>query len=288
MNCKQANQIRIEDFLNSQGYTPVRIDQKRFFWYRAPYRKDSSPSLMVDTKKNYWLDKGTATRGTTVDLAILLHNTDLTGALRILENPGAIKSDFSFLEKQKVNSPGIEIKKIQPLQNRKLIEYLSNRKISQSTAVNFIQECYYYAFSGQTKPYYGICWQNVKKGYHIQNTFGNKYIAGRNAVTLIKGTDNAANIFEGMINFLSALEYYKIRKTESTIIILNSITNLESIKDSLKEYSQINLFLDNDTPGEKTATKIKLIHPTRVKDYSKIIYPGYNDFNDFICKKPAL
>jgi hypothetical protein len=286
MNCKQANQIRIQDFLNSQGFKPVYFKKNRYLWYRAPYRRDTNPSFVVDTKDNKWYDKGTATGGTTVDLAILLHNTDLTGALMILEKRSTVKPILSFLEEQKNNSSSIKINKIQPLQNRKLIEYLSQRKISQSTAVNFIQECYYYAFPGQTKPYYGICWQNVKKGYHIQNSFGRKVIAGSTGVTLIKGTDNAANIFEGMINFLSALEYYKIREPESTIIILNSITNLESIKDSLKEYSQLNLFLDNDTPGEKTATKIKLIH-SRVKDYSKIIFPGFNDFNDFICKKPA-
>ncbi|SHF53233.1 Toprim-like [Mariniphaga anaerophila] len=284
MNCKQAKQIKIEDFLKNQGITPAKI-YRNFFWYKAPYRKDSNPSFKVNTTKNVWYDMTTGTGGNIIDLTLLMYNTDLTGALRILEKPGLSSPSFSFSDTQKTNFPGIEIKHIQTLQNRALIQFLNKREISQSLAASFIQECYYYAFPGQTKAFFAICWQNIKGGYNLQNAFGNKYIAGATGVTLIEGTDKTANIFEGMLDFLSALEYFKIQKPESTIIILNSITNLGSVKDKLKEYSHINLFLDNDIPGEKTATEIKLIH-SGVKDYSKITYPGYNDFNDFICKKP--
>jgi len=72
-----------------------------------------------------------------------------------------------------------------------------------------------------------------------------------------------------------------VNKSAGTTVVLNSTTNLdETICKMLFDYPQINLFLDNDDTGQQAAETIKKAH--KVKDFSKIIYPDHNDFNDFL------
>lgn len=282
MNCQQAKKIPITHYLQTKGIQP-KTDKNGSAWYNSPFRNESKPSFKVDRQNNIWYDFGTGTGGNLLDLVMTFEKTGLTGALMILQRPELSNTRFSFSEQQNSETNTIEIKHLQPLQNRALVQYLNSRKISQSKAVNYVQEAYYQV---NGKQYFALAFKNDRNGHELRN----KYFKGSTtpkAPTTIKNSPGALNIFEGFIDFLSALEYFNTTKTKYDTIVLNSVTNLVTILNNLEDYPQINLFLDNDTPGEKTATKIKLIHPTRVKDFSKIIYPGYNDFNDFICKKPA-
>lgn len=282
MNCSEAKKIPIIGFLASQGKQPVETRNGQFV-YHSPFKEDKTASLYVDYKKydiQVWKDFSTGAGGNILDLVMKMYNVDITGALIILQKPDLSKPDLSFFSQQEVKTSNIEIKHLQPLQNRALIEYLQSRKITPAKAANYIHEAYYTNYKEQVKPFFALAFKNDKGGFELRS----KKFKGSNspkAITTIPGTSNAVHIFEGFIDFLSALEHYRTTKPEGTCIILNSVSNLESIINTLKQYQNINLYLDNDQAGNQAAETIKSRYPN-VKDYSKIIYPDHNDFNEFL------
>ena len=285
MNCKQAKQIPITHYLNTIGLKPETL-KNGSAWYNSPFRQESKPSFKVDRDNNIWYDFGTGTGGNVLDLVMSLNKTGIPGALLILQKPELSKPDLSFSEQQSFNPANIKIKHLQPLQNRALIEYLNSRKITPAKAANYVQEAYYQV---NEKQYFALAFKNDRGGFELRN----KYFKGSSspkAVTTISGHKQAVNIFEGFIDFLSALEHYHTTKPTGTCIVLNSVSNLELIINTLEQYQNINLYLDNDPAGNQAAETIKTRFK-KVKDYSKIIYPDHNDFNEFLTsdnKKSTL
>jgi hypothetical protein len=288
---RKAKEIPICGFLARINIYPKWKDEaKNLVWYCSPFRNETEPSFKVNLKKNVWIDFGLKETfgaknkkgGDLLDLVKLL-NPGITdqAALSIILNLEFDLTSFSFRgnSQNKNESNTIEIKHLQPFQNRALVNYLASRKISQGRAFNYVNECYYQV---NGKKYFALCWENIKNGYALHNAYRKKYTAGNAAATIIKGNNKNLNFFESMIDFLSALEYYQMNKSAGTTIVLNSTTNLiEPILKMIKDYPQINLFLDNDDTGQQAAENIKKAHP-KVKDFSKIIYPDHNDFNDFL------
>ncbi len=278
MNCTQAKKIPITYYLQTIGITPKEL-KNGSAWYNSPFRPETKPSFKVDRQNNIWYDFGTGTGGNVLDLVMNLNKTGIPGALLILQKPELSKPDFSFSEQQSFNPANIEIKHIQPLQNRALIEYLYNRKITPGKAANHVKEAYYQV---NGKQYFALAFENDKGGFELRN----KYFKGSSspkAITTISGTGKAVNIFEGFIDFLSALEFHKTTKPLNTCIILNSVSNLQTIINTLEDYQHINLYLDNDKAGNQAAQTIKSRYP-KVKDYSKIIYPYHKDFNEYLIQ----
>jgi len=294
MNIQQAQKISLLGYISSLGIQPEKERAGRYVC-KSPFRPDEQePSfyLRYDQQKDkwQWKDFGRSGKGgDIIDLVMELHNTNETGALLLLASPEISQSKFfpigNILETN--NSCTIKIKHIQPLQNRALVNYLASRKISQAKALNYIEECYYYSYPGQTKPYFALSFKNDEGGYELRtaptkkNPDGKKLSTSPKAPTTIKRNPAALNIFEGFIDFLSALEYFNTTKPKFESIVLNSVTNLDTILHVLENYPQINLFLDNDDTGQQAAETIKAAHP-KVKNYSKILFPKYNDFNDFL------
>ena len=202
MNCNQAKQISIIDYLGSIGINPAKHQNNSVF-YCSPLRNEETPSFKVHVNGYVWYDFGTGAHGNILDLVMMLNSIDITGALKILEKPGLTKHDYFFSEQQKSNSPAIEIKHVQPLRNLALIQYLNSRKISYQKAAKFVQEAYYRV---NEKQYFSLAFKNDKGGFE----FRNKYSKNSNdpkTITTIPGTKETVNIFEGFINFLSYLEY---------------------------------------------------------------------------------
>jgi DNA primase len=276
MNCTEAKKIPITYYLHTIGITPKDV-KNGSAWYCSPFRQETKPSFKVDRQNNIWYDFGTGSGGNILDLVMNLNKTGIPGALLILQKPELSKPDLSFSEQQSSNPANIKIKHLQPLQNRALIEYLNSRKITPAKAANYVQEAYY---TVNEKQYFALAFKNDRGGFELRN----KYFKGSSspkAVTTISGHKQAVNIFEGFIDFLSALEHYHTTKPTGTCIVLNSVSNLETIINSLEQYQQINLYLDNDNAGNQAAETIKTIHQ-KVKNFSKIIYEDYKDMNEFL------
>ncbi|MDB4582946.1 toprim domain-containing protein [Draconibacterium sp.] len=273
----------------TQGHKPAKIYGKNW-WYKAPYREDRNPSFKINTHKNTWYDLSISQGGTLVDLVMLMFSTDIPGALATLERNECCNVSFSFSEKQKDGSIGIEIKHVQPLQTMALTQYLLyERKIPVDIASKYVSEAYYYAYKSQTRAYYAVIFKNDKGGYELRNGYktvkfpnGFKGATNPKSITTLPGNDEIINVFEGFINFLSALRHFKTSTQLNKTIILNSTTNLHQAEKIIKTADKVVTFLDNDKSGFTALEKIRELNPNVVNQAERI-YPEYNDFNDFIC-----
>lgn len=290
MNCKEAKQISIVGFLQGIGISPDSNSNQKA-WYKSPLRSEETPSFKVDTVKNLWIDFGSDPRngGNIIDLVQQLYRTSIVGALQILS--GATIAPVSlFSPQQKDPTATFEITKVQEIQNRAIIAYLESRGISFDTASIYLQEAYWkivHSSTGKIKRYFGIAFRNDKGGIELNFGLAGKSIKMSSSpkwVTTIPGNTLNLNIFEGFFDFLSFLRFSKIRRSQDTNIILNSVSNLSKIIDDLSEFESISLYLDNDNAGEEATKRIIAKYP-HAQNISSRLYPGFNDFNDFLTQQ---
>jgi hypothetical protein len=175
------------------------------------------------------------------------------------------------------------------LQNKVLIQYLTGRKINVPVATKFIEEVQYSAYPGQTKPYFAIGFKNDKGGYELRNGFktknfpsGFKGACSPKAITTIpRQNRSAVNVFEGFMDLLSALTYFKTDRPKCDIVVLNGVGLVKDFIQIMGAYSKVNLFLDNDLAGKKTAAMIQTERQNAI-NRSEIIYGNFKDFNEFL------
>lgn len=292
MNCLEANQITISGFLVSKGIYPDKT-QGNMFWYRSPIRNEDTASFKVDRMKNIWFDYGMGTGGHLIDLVCKMFGVDVSGALLVIAGLSPADPSLSFFEKPDPSKPesSIKILKIQQLQNKTLIQYLISRKVNVSIASKFVEEVHYSAYTGQIKPYFAIGFKNDKGGYELRNGFktenfpsGFKGACSPKAITTIPGQNSSAvNVFEGFMDLLSALTYFKTDRPKCDIVVLNGVGLVKDFIKIMGSYSKINLFLDLDPAGKKTADFILEQRPDAI-NRSEIIHSGFKDFNAFLTR----
>lgn len=295
MNCTEANKMSIAGFLLSKGFNPTDHNESSFLYF-SPFRNEKTPSFKVDRFKNVWYDFGTGTGGRLIDLVCQMYRVGISGALLILSGVGNTVSSFSFHQPDKPvsNEKTFEIRKVQPLQNRTLIQYIESRGIPFHIARRYTTEVYYNAFKGQVKSFFAIGFENDKGGYELRSNFatekfpnGFKGSSSPKAITTISGNPRKINVFEGFIDFLSALVFYGIQEPGNTTIVLNSLSHLRHLYDILPNFERINLYLDNDPAGQRAAAEIINRFPGAINQ-AKQIYPENKDFNELIYKTNQL
>lgn len=284
MNCFEANKTDLNWYFSSLGINPKKETNKGFA-YCAPYRNDTNASLFVFNEDNRWHDYGTGENGSLVDLVCKINNVDVHGALSILSGSNFTPPSLSFVKQKEIYS-SLEIKHVQTLQNRALIQYLDSRGIPFKIASNYIKEAYYTITNSDTseiRKYFALAFENDKSGYELRNKIW-KGGTSPKTITTIQGNPEKLNVFEGFMDFLSALVYYQQPEPRNTTIILNSLSNLRNLYSILPNYNQVNLFLDNDQAGQKAVIEIQTRFQTAINQ-AQIIYPNHKDFNEFIPKK---
>lgn len=283
MTFAEANKIKIVDFLTKSGIEPA-FKKGNKHWYRL--RNENTPSCVVDTENNTYHDfGGGGSGGGTVDLVCWMENQKAFGALLVLSGYKNIPQPLSFKrEKVKVIAESIlKINHVQSLQNQALIQYLESRKIPFKIAKQYIEEAYYSITNkdtGEVKNYFAVAFRNDENGFELRS----KYFKGGTSpktITTIPVNLKSVNVFEGFMDYLSALVYYKTISPANTTIVLNSTSNIRHLYDLLPNFSKINLYLDNDPTGIKTTSEIICRCPVAVNQ-SAIIYPEFKDFNEFI------
>lgn len=291
MNCIEANKMSIAGFLLSKGFNPADHNDKSFL-YHSPFRNEKTPSFKVDRFKNVWYDFGTGTGGRLVDLVCQMYSVGVSGALLIISGLDFVPEYLSFDQPNSSNNPGIQICHTQSLQNMALIQYLDSRKIPASIAEKYVTEVYYKTYEHQIKAFFAIGFKNDAGGYDIRNGIKTlKYpkgfkgaISPKDITTIPGANQTAVNVFEGFMDFLSALTYFQTDHANCTTIVLNGVGLVDRLLQVLPNYSKINLYLDNDPAGEKTARLIQENRPDAVNRSARL-YPDHKDFNEFICKK---
>lgn len=290
MNCIEANKNSIAGFLLNKGFIAVNYDNKNF-WYCSPFRNEKTPSFKVDRFKNVWYDFGTCTGGRLVDLVCQMYRVSVSGALLIISGLDIVPEFLSFDQPKPSNNPGIQICHTQQLQNMALIQYLESRRIPASIAEKYVTEVYYKTYERQIKAFFAIGFKNDAEGYDLRNGIktlkypkGFKGAISPKDITTIPGENQTAvNVFEGFMDFLSALTHFQTDHAKCSTIVLNGVGLVDRLLQVLPNYSKINLYLDNDPAGYKTVRLIQEYRPDAVNRSARL-YPDHKDFNEFICK----
>ena len=81
MNCEQANQLDLVEFLDKLGYQPQKV-KSNDYWYLSPLRNEYDPSFKVNNQKNCWYDHGLGAGGKLVDFSVRYFNCQITEALQ--------------------------------------------------------------------------------------------------------------------------------------------------------------------------------------------------------------
>ena len=205
MTTQEAKQIRIADYLQSLGYTPVK-QQGNSLWYKSPLREETDASFKVNTELNRWYDFGLGKGGNIIALAAeLYHSEDVPYLLRQIERqtPHIRPASFSFGECQSGNRTYRSLQ-VGELSSPALIAYLQEREINIGLAK---RECKELHFIHNDKPYFAIGFPNMAGGFEVRNRYYKGCVAPKD-ITHIRQQGEPRNVcylFEGFMDYLSFL-----------------------------------------------------------------------------------
>ena len=282
----ELKQYSIVDYLRGKGINPTSKNGRDYL-YHSPLRNDSTPSFSVSPTLNIFNDFGNDTdKGSIIDLVMKLEKVGFTDACQLIESmDGKKERDFSsplsLSCRQTSNyAKNYELTAVKDLQHPALIKYVESRKITLGTAFSYLQEIHYKRSEGN---YFGVGYKNDDGGYVSRNGIFPKPInLGKSGVkTFVIPDSNAISIFEGMFDFLSAIEYCK-RPPRCTAIVLNSVSNLSKAMPKLKAVTTIYSFLDNDDAGKKATQKMKDAGLNVLDQSSIYSVGGFKDFNEYL------
>ena len=290
MNINEIKKIKLADYLQSLGYTPVK-QQGRSLWYKSPLRNETDASFKVNTELNQWYDFGIGKGGNIIALAAELYHSENVAYLleRIAERTPYIRpASFSFGE-QKTHSSSFQGVQVGELSSPALIDYLRGRGINIELAK---RECKELRFEHNSKPYFAIGFPNISGGYELRNRYFKGCLAPKD-ITHIRqqGEQRAAcYLFEGFMDYLSFLTIRVNNNTEEPqtseqdYMVLNSVTNLSKAEQLLRPYTRIGSFLDNAQAGQRAYENLKKMFGNRLQDMSQH-YAGHKDLNDYLCHR---
>lgn len=312
MRAKEAREISISEFLDSIGVKPQKTRcSGNELWYSSPIRNgDIHPSFKVDKSKNLWFDFGIAKGGNIVDLVCELQNTTIKDALGILEKTGLYKGNIGINrsvsriitpsknptntknlipakksiagEKEKIT---FEVLSISPITNKDLLNYLGNRKIDLSIAQHYLKQIKFKPIN-RVKSFYALGFPSGD-GFEARNKVFKGFVGTHKDLSKINLHDGTSlSIFEGFMDFLAFLSYYKNTNFKSSAIILNSINLRNRVLEEMINYNftKIYLFLDNDKAGESTKEFfLENIKNIPIIDKSNL-YKKFKDFNEMVIE----
>ena len=294
MTTQEAKQIRIADYLQTLGYTPVK-KQGNSLWYKSPLREETEASFKVNTELNQWYDFGIGKGGNIIALASELYRSDNVPYLleRIAKQTPHLHTTSHVLSsfgRQSVSEPMYRHLQVTGLSSPALLSYLQERGINTELAKRVCKEL---RFENKGKPYFAIGFSNMAGGYEVCNRYFKGCVALKD-ITHIRQQGEPRSmcyLFEGFMDYLSFLTI-RVRNnsqcpqlTTQDYIILNSVSNLAKAVGVLANYTRIGCFLDNDTAGRTAYKNLQTMFGERLFDKS-IYYSEYKDLNDYLCGKP--
>lgn len=279
MNCKQFNSIKLEEVLQILGHLPTKQTEKEA-WFLNPFAKENHASFKINKNLNYWYLHSEGIGGNNVNFMKKYLNASVKEVLEWAEN-----QSFSSFQQQKTSnsklenlSKNYEIIEIKNVQHPALLEYLKERNVENQ--IEFLNEIHYRM---NDKNYFGIGFKNDSGGYEIRNKYS-KICLGKKDVSTIKNNSNSVRIFEGFFDFLSFKNIEKsVGNETSDYLILNSVSMIHNIKNSLGNYENIELYFDNDEAGNRAVEMIE--NENKNVEDCRILYSGFKDLNDWLIHK---
>jgi len=297
MNAKQAKQIPLNLILNSLGLEPTEEKGDELI-YHSPFRQEKVPSFSVNTKKNIWHDFGHGSGGNILDFIMTYYEmADVSTTLKQLDKlvgsqgekiPTSQNQPTSVPQPQLEPIKPLKILKIQSLQNQALLQYLRHRRIRLQTAKPYVKEIYYQLGNANPKKrYFALAFPNDSNGYELRNPYFKGSIGKKDISVLAKRKRNpeAVTVFEGFIDFLSALCFYQVPQALTDVIVLNSVSLKERAIERIRgdHFEKVYLYLDRDDSGIRLKTHFakQLSAKVTVVDKSDL-YTDYKDFNELL------
>lgn len=277
MNLEIVKNIPLVSYLQSLGFKHESQSGNRLF-YRSPFRPtETTPSFAVRPKQNDFIDFATGKGGDIIKFVERYHNVDFKEAVSILQAfDGTPENDsFSFVCQPQAKQ-NFELKKVKPLENQALLQYVESRKIELSIAKKYLKEAYY-----NTKEF-ALAFENDLGGFELRNKI-KKFGTSPKTITTINGINqNSILLFEGFMDFLSYLTIKESAVPEYDTIVLNSTKNIHLAINKLAQYPKIFCVLDNDDTGKDT-----LLEVTNKCQNSNIIdcsvrYAKHKDLNQYL------
>lgn len=281
MNCEQANQIDLVDYLFSIGFSPNRISAENY-WYLSPLREESTASFKVNKARNIWYDHAIGKGGKLVDFVCLYLDCQIETALQKIAD-STITPNHS-IHQQTTSVPAthrddgsIRIFSIKnPIVNPVLIGYLKQRNIALDVANKCCREIWYE--TGQNT-FCAIGFKNNSGGYELRSpTF--KGSVSPKYITWFDNKANSISVFEGFFDFLSFRSMEGIRKAHTNILVLNSLSFFTRSLLLMEKHEKIHIYLDNDKAG-KECLKQAMQRTNKVIDGSNL-YKGFKDLNEWL------
>lgn len=247
-----------------------RSTSKNSFFY-SPFTNERTASLVVNESKNTFFDNSYQIGGDVIKICMELEKCDFKTALEKLSG-----LNLTQTKPQEQEHNILIVDKVHELRNLHLEDYLTlERKINVSICYKYLCEVHFHYSNNPKKKLYAVGFKNDLGGYEIRNAF-TKVMKVPKTITTINPGCKSVSVFEGFMDFLSAVTYWQKQPT-NTIIVLNG-TSMISHAD-LTPYEKIYFYGDNGKGGNKTLAQM----PSYTKD-CRSIFKGYGDFNEFLVK----
>ncbi len=274
MNIEQANAVPIILLLEKLNIKPVKIRryEARFL---SPLRAENTASFDVNLKRNCWFDHGTGEGGDCVAFVCKFLESQkedhtVADALRWIGNmsgqsPLIKPIEHSTPDQDSESSKALAITEIQTIRERTLEQYLASRGIPLKLAQKYLKEIRLYNRNTK-KHFYALGFKNEDEGYELRNKYF-KGCIGSKDITFIRGKNpqsKSVHIFEGMMDFLSAVFNESHWAFEGDAIVLNSVSILTKATPYIKGYGYRAAYtwLDNDDAGIKATKALKAFFET--------------------------
>ena len=260
MNCDEANQIDLVDYLYSLGYQPEKI-KNHDYWYLSPLREEKEASFKVNRKKNLWYDHGLGKGGNVVEFAAQFFICNVSEALQKISSFHQQKKSLYSVHKTSLSKhqnffingshedaeAGIKIiTSKQPITDFSLYCYLKKRRINPSIADKYCREV---SFELNARIYKTIGFKNSAGGYELRSEFFKGSSSPKYVTYFSNKNANSITVFEGFFDFLN---YQTIQEQMLTnFLVLNSLAFFERSLLLMEKHDKIHLYLDHDEPGRK-------------------------------------
>jgi DNA primase (bacterial type) len=289
LNCEQAKQIDLVDYLTSLGHQPQKI-RNNDYWYLSPLRDERTASFKVNRKLNVWFDHGTGEGGNIIDFGINYHKCSVSDLLDRLSVVGG-RPMQTMIQSQPFNTPAgskaaagekkddtanrIIVLNVRPLSDIALLQYLKQRRIGLDVASQFCSEV---DFSLYKKKHTAIGFPNNSGGFELRNSYF-KGSSSPKDLTFFDNQKDQLSVFEGHFDFMTfKCLYHHHDEPMSNYLILNSLVFLEKSREILEQHRHGYLYLDRDNPGREATRKILEWNPFKFRDGSKF-YNKHEDLN---------
>ncbi|NAY91392.1 DNA primase [Muricauda sp. JGD-17] len=277
LSCERARAFPIERALAKLGHFPTRTNEKEA-WFLSPFRSETQASFKVSKKLNRWYDHGEGIGGNVIDLVCQITKSSVREALTLI---GQDQTSFSFQQQAifsniEDNECKITVTEIKTLTHFALKDYLKSRKVSIATASKLVKEVQY---DFKDRSYFALGLQNESGGWELRNKYY-KNSSSPKDITHIKNGNEKLIVTEGMFDLLSILEDAEKLEYNYDFLVLNSTAFLQKARKIIKEYSYVELYLDNDTNGNRTTRKM-MEYSINCIDKSTI-YKGFKDMNEWL------